>query len=199
MKILMTAFDPFGGETVNASQEALTKLTPPPGVELVRMILPTVYGLAGEIIKNKIEEIKPDVVICLGQAAGRNVVTPERVAINIRDASIPDNAGFQPCDEPVIPNGPAALFSTLPIRKMIDAAKDRGLPAAISNSAGTFVCNDLMYSLLFLLEENFPEIKGGFIHVPACSASENGPALQTMPIEEIVRVLETMLDALIKE
>lgn len=199
MKILMTAFDPFGGEPINASQEALTLLTPPEGIELSRMVVPTVFTHAAEQVICRVKEDRPDAVICLGQATGRTAVTPERVAINLRDASLPDNTGFQPVDEPAIPGGPAAVFSTLPVKRMVRAAQDLGLPAAVSNTAGTFVCNDLMYCLLSSLETVRSDIKAGFIHVPACRAPEMNPNLPTMPLETITATLEAMLCALLTD
>lgn len=196
MKILITAFEPFGGDSVNASLEAMRRLKAPQGVKLIRLEVPTVFGLAGQCVAGALEEQRPDWVICLGQAAGRSAVTPERVAINIRDASIPDNAQQQPVDEPVVPHGPAALFSTLPIRKMVAAAKENGYSAAISNTAGTFVCNDLMYSLLYTLQ-SYNTIRGGFVHVPALPDSRKPAA--GMPLDEIVGALEAMLCSLQEE
>ena len=158
MKILLSAFEPFGGEGVNASQEALKLIKAREGTELVKITVPTVFGLAGTTLLDALRKEKPDAVICLGQAGGRAAVTPERCAINVRDARIPDNAGHQPKDEPVIAGGPAAFFSTLPIKAMAAAARKAGFAAEISNSAGTFVCNDLMYSLLYTLEREFPAV-----------------------------------------
>ena len=196
MKILITAFDAFGGEEINASREALDRIQVPKGIELVRLVVPTVFGLAGEMLLEAVRRERPDAVVCLGQAAGRAAVTPERVAINVRDASIPDNAGQTPRDEPVVPGGPDAYFSTLPIREMTEAALSLGLPAAISNSAGTFVCNDLMYTLLHALKREFPKIRGGFIHVPACAASEKMPGTPTLPAEKCAAAIEAMLTAI---
>lgn len=196
MKILVTAFDPFGENDVNASWEALQRLTAPEGMELCKLQVPTVFGLAAQTVLDAVEKEKPDFVLCLGQAAGRTAVTPERVAINVRDASIPDNAGMQPQDEPIEPEGPAAYFSTLPIKAMVEAAMRAGVSAAVSNTAGTFVCNDLMYGLLHGLQKAHPEIRGGFVHVPACAAPKADPQLPAMPLAEIIKALEAMLTAL---
>ncbi len=193
MKILLTAFEPFGGEKTNASLEAMKGIRAPRGTELIRIEVPTVFGLAGETVLRAVREERPDVVLCLGQAAGRAAVTPERVAINVRDASIPDNAGEMPQDEPIVPGGPAAYFSTLPIRAMVSAAQAAGVPAAISNSAGTFVCNDLMYSLLHSLAAEFPQIRAGFVHVPACVPLEEGPSVPILSTEKAVAAIEAML------
>ena len=192
-KLLISAFEPFGGEERNASLEALRSVKAPPGTELKKIVLPTVFGLAGERLLAVLQEEKPDTVICLGQAAGRAALTPERAAINIRDASIPDNAGLCPQDEPVIPDGPAAYFSTLPIKEMTEAALRAGIPAAVSNSAGTFVCNDLMYTLLYAISEEDLAIRGGFIHVPLFAPKSSAPETPYMPLEDIVKGLDAML------
>ena len=196
MKLLLTAFDPFGGEKTNASLEALKKIKPPDKMELVKLELPTVFGRAGEVLLDALRRERPDAVICLGQAAGRAAVTPERVAINVREASIPDNAGQMPADEPVVPGGPAAYFSLLPLRAMIEAASTAGVRAAISNSAGTFVCNDVMYTLLYALNTQYPQTIGGFIHVPACAPSEKDPGMPVLPTEMTVAAIEAMLAVL---
>ena len=196
MKILLSAFEPFGGENKNASLEAMKRIQPSKGIEMKKIVIPTVFGLAGETLMKAVREEKPDVVICLGQAAGRAAVTPERIAINVRDASIPDNAGNRPQDEPIVPDGPAAFFSTLPVRAMADAAKSAGFDAAVSNSAGTFVCNDLMYTLLYALEREFPTSRGGFIHVPACVSSDQSAPVPVMPSSVTAAAIEAMLAVL---
>ena len=196
MKILLSAFEPFGGESVNASQEALKLIRAREGTEQIKITVPTVFALAGETLLEAVRAEKPDVVICLGQAAGRSAVTPERCAINVRDARIPDNAGRQPKDEPVIAGGPAAFFSTLPIKAMAAAARKAGFAAEISNSAGTFVCNDLMYSLLYTLEREFPAVRGGFIHVPACACSDQSAPVPIMPSSVTAAAIEAMLAVL---
>lgn len=196
MKILLSAFEPFGGEGVNASQEALKLIKAREGTELVKITVPTVFGLAGTTLLEALRREKPDAVICLGQAGGRAAVTPERCAINVRDARIPDNAGHQPKDEPVIAGGPAAFFSTLPIKAMAAAARKAGFAAEISNSAGTFVCNDLMYTLLYTLEREFPAVRGGFIHVPACVSSDQSAPVPIMPSSVTAAAIEAMLAVL---
>lgn len=167
MTILVTAFDPFGGSAENSSLEVLQALPDRIGdAAVVRRVLPTVFGEAARLAMEAAEALQPGAVVCLGQAAGRKAVTPERVAINLMDASGPDNAGFQPADEPVIPGGPAAYFSTLPIKAMTAALREAGLPAAVSNTAGTFVCNSLMYAMLHYAACRRPELRCGFVHVP---------------------------------
>ncbi|MBR4992271.1 MAG: pyroglutamyl-peptidase I [Clostridia bacterium] len=171
MHILITAFEPFQQETVNATMEALALLPDSVcGHVLTRRVLPVAFGKAIDCIKTLVDELSPDAVICLGQATGRSDVTPERVAINVSDARIPDNAGFQPADLPIREDGPAAYFSTLPLRAMIAAMKEAGVPASLSNTAGTFVCNNLMYGLLDHLDRTGRHIPAGFIHIPATPA-----------------------------
>ena len=198
MTILMTAFEPFGNDNMNSSLEVLKRIVPPDGIDLIRLQVPTVFTLAGETVMQCVEKERPAYVICLGQAAGRSAVTPERVAINLRDASIPDNQGHQPTDESIILDGPAAIFSTLPIKEMVSAAKAAGMKAAVSNTAGTFVCNDLMYTLLYSLGKDYPAIKGGFIHIPACCSEDGAPERSDMTLDSAVLTIESMLRAIQK-
>lgn len=195
MKILLTAFEPFGGESVNPAWEAVRTVKAPAGAELIRLQVPTVYGRTGETVLDAVRRERPDAVLCVGQAAGRAALTPERVAINCRDAAIPDNAGQRPTDEPVVPGGPAAYFSTLPVRAMTEAIRAAGVPAGISNTAGTFVCNDLLYALLHGLAREYPGIRGGFIHVPCLpeQAARRADGTPFLPLSEIVRGLEAAL------
>ncbi|MBR0081808.1 MAG: pyroglutamyl-peptidase I [Clostridia bacterium] len=198
MRILLTAFEPFGGEDTNAALEAVQRVSAPAGVELERCTVPTVFGRCTETVLDAVRCFGPDVVVCVGQAAGRAAITPERVAINVREARIPDNAGWQPFNEPVDPDGPAAYFSRLPIHAIRDAIQSVGVPAAISDTAGTFVCNDLMYGLLRAIETEFPAMRGGFIHVPCTpqQAETRMPPLPSLPIEDTVRGLEAALTVL---
>ena len=167
MKVLVTGFEPFGGEKINPSFEAV-KLLPDSmdGVSIIKRQVPTVFRKSIEELKRLIEEIKPDVVLCVGQAGGRSEISIERVAINIDDANIKDNEGNQPVDEIIFEDGENAYFSNLPIKALVEKIKEAGIPAGISNSAGTFVCNHIMYGLLYLIDKKYPHIKGGFIHVP---------------------------------
>ena len=149
MKLLITGFDPFGGETVNPSWEAVKLLPDTVGdYALYKMNIPTIYGTAARLVLEKAEQIGADVILCVGQAGGRGAVTPERIGINIRSAKIPDNAGNQPVEQPVAEGGPDGLFSTVPVAAMARAIQEAGLPGGVSNSAGTFVCNDVLYTLL---------------------------------------------------
>ena len=166
MRLLITGFEPFGGDSSNASWLAVEHLPDHVGrFDLEKRCLPVVFGEAADILVKEIEALKPDAVICVGQAGGRTAITPERVAINLRDARIPDNAGKQPRDQAIDPQGPAAYFSTLPLRLMVEAIAEKEIPAALSLTAGAFVCNDLFYSLMRTLEGT--NIPAGFIHVPS--------------------------------
>ncbi len=189
MKILVTAFEPFGSSSVNASQEALALVDAQSvEAELIRMILPVTFEGSARLLREAVRREKPDAVLCLGEAGGRAALTPERVAVNLRDARIPDNAGAQPVDLPVEEGGPAAIFSTLPVKRMAQAISDAGLPAALSLSAGSYVCNHLMYSLLSYCQRESPQIRAGFMHLPALSPDTPGP-------EELARGVEAALRA----
>lgn len=194
MKLLLTAFDPFGGASVNPALEAVKRVGDIPGVEVKILEVPTVFGASVAAVTAAVEEFRPDAVLCVGQAGGREGLTPERVAINVDDARIPDNAGNQPIDTPVVPGGPAAYFSTLPIKAMAAAIRAAGLPASVSNTAGTFVCNHLMYGVLHELARRHPTVRGGFLHVPFLpEQTVSGPSL---PAEDIARGLEAAIAAI---
>ncbi|MBO0432576.1 pyroglutamyl-peptidase I [Enterococcus sp. DIV0660C] len=167
MKVLVTGFDPFGGDKVNPAYEAVKKMPAEiAGAEIIKLEVPTVFGKSSQVVREAIKEHQPEIVICVGQAGGRSAVSFERVAINLAEARIPDNEGNQPFDTVLEEDGPAAYFTTLPIKAMTKNVHDHGLPAYISYTAGTFVCNDIMYRLLHVLHTEFPTIRGGFIHVP---------------------------------
>ena len=200
-KILLTGFDPFGGELVNPAWEAVKLIKAPQGLTLVKLQVPTVFALSGETVMEAVRREKPYAVVCIGQALGRNAVTPERVAINVDDGRIADNAGMQPVDEPIRADGPAAYFATLPVKKMVEAIKAAGYPGTLSNSAGTFVCNHLMYALLDGLAREFPEVKGGFIHVPGLpeQAERAGSSCPSLELQAIVGALEAALGVLAED
>ena len=190
-KLLITGFDPFDGATVNPSWEAVKLLPDTIGeYEIHKLQIPTVFGLAPRTVLAEAENIQPDVIISVGQAGTRPAVTPERIGINVRDARICDNAGISPKDEPIIPNGPDGYFSTLPVKAMIAAINESGLPAAISNTAGTFVCNDVLYSLLHHYAGT--GIRCGFIHVPWLP-EQGEPSL---PLKSTAKALEIAISVL---
>ncbi|MCM1309239.1 MAG: pyroglutamyl-peptidase I [Butyrivibrio sp.] len=193
MKIMLTAFDAFGEDRINSSSEALDALfVPSETAALVKLKLPTAFGRAAGLLSEALKEHKPDAVLCIGQAAGRPAITVERVAINIMDAEIADNEGFKPTDVPIEANAPAAYFSTVPIKKIAGAVLAAGIPAEISNTAGTFVCNSLLYGALHYISVNSLPIRAGFIHVPCIpkqtKAAEKKPSV--MELERIVKALE---------
>lgn len=192
-KLLITGFDPFGGESINPAWEAVRLL---PDVirdfELVKLEIPTVFGAAAQVVIDKAEEIHPDAIISVGQAGGRAAVTPEMVGINLRYASIPDNMGALPCDIPIAEGGPAAYFSTLPVRAMAKAICDAGLPGAVSYSAGSFVCNDVLYSLLHHFDGT--AVRAGFIHVPFLP--EQTVDKPSLPLEQTAAALRAAIEAI---
>lgn len=173
--ILFTGFEPFGGETVNPALEAVRLLPDSAGgMPIRRLRLPTSFRHAGETLLEAVDAWRPKAVVCVGQAGGRKTVTPEKVAINYIDARIPDNDGAQPADVPIRADGPAAYFATLPVRAIDEAIRAAGVPCAVSYSAGCYVCNFVMYTLLDHLAQTAPDVLGGFIHVPYAAEQTAG-------------------------
>ena len=199
MKILVTGFDPFGGEKVNPALEAVKSLPSEiHGAEIHWVEIPTVFYRSAEVLEAEIVRFQPDAVLCIGQAGGRASLTPERVAINQDDARIPDNQGNQPIDTPIRLDGQAAYFSTLPIKAMVQAIKEEGLPATVSNTAGTFVCNHLMYQALYLADKKFPHMRAGFMHIPYMTEQViNKPNTASMNLTDIVRGIEAAIGAIV--
>lgn len=190
-KLLVTGFDPFGGESVNPAREAVLRLPDAVGgYEITKLEIPTVFGLAAETVLQAAEELCPHAILCVGQAGGRSAVTPEVVAINLREASIPDNAGNIPVNTPVVENAPAAYFATLPVRDMVQAVKECGIPCTLSYSAGTFVCNDLLYTLLHRYRDT--DVQVGFVHIPYLpeQAREGKPSME---LDTVVEALTAMI------
>jgi pyroglutamyl-peptidase len=197
-KILVTGFNPFGGEPVNPALEAVKLLDGKviTGYEVITKEIPTVFGKAIASLKEAIEEVHPDMVICVGQAGGRSTITPERVAINMDDARIPDNEKNQPIDAEIVPGGPAAYFTKLPVKAMVQKMNENGIPASVSNTAGTFVCNHIFYGLMNYLESSARDIRGGFIHIPFIPEQiVRNPGHPSMSLEMIVRGLELSIEA----
>ncbi|TWD42950.1 pyroglutamyl-peptidase I [Pantoea sp. SJZ147] len=166
--VLMTAFEPFGGESINPSWQAVSALEGQQiaGARIVTRQLPVVFSEVLDVLYQALDEIKPDAIISVGQAGGRSDITVERIGINVDDARIPDNAGHQPVDEPVVQDGPAAYFSRLPIKAIVAAVRKAGIPASVSQTAGTFTCNRVMYGLLHWLHQHGSAARAGFIHIP---------------------------------
>ena len=191
-KLLITGFEPFGGEKINPSYEAVRLLPKEIGeYGIAKLCVPVVFGKAAETVMREAERINPDVILCIGQAGGRNAITPELVGINLRNADIPDNEGARPCDEPIIENGIAAYFSTVPVRKIANAINAAGILSKVSYSAGAYVCNDLIYTLLARYENSNTRV--GFIHVPYSEEQGKDPS---MPLSEIVRALTVAIENL---
>lgn len=197
MKVLITGFDPFGGEQINPAEEAVKRVRDNiNGAEVIKLTIPTVRTKSVEAIEKAIKKHNPDIVISVGQAGGRFDITPERVAINLDDFRIKDNEGNQVVDEIIKEDGQAAYFSNLPIKGMVKHMNENGIPASVSNTAGTFVCNHVMYGILYMIDKKYPNIKGGFIHIPYMTAQvvdkKNTPY---MSLDEIVKGLELAIEA----
>lgn len=186
-KLLITGFEPFGEEKINPSWEAL-KLLPDniAGYEIHKLLLPVVFGDAAQIVIDEADKIQPDVIISIGQAGGRDAITPELVGINLRNATITDNSGNQPSDEAIIIGGADAHFSTLPVRKIADMINEKGIPSKVSYSAGAYVCNDVLYTLLAHYKGT--EVLVGFIHVPYCSEQNKEPYMSLDDIAKAITI-----------
>ncbi|UTD08718.1 pyroglutamyl-peptidase I [Treponema denticola] len=204
MKILVTGFDPFGGEKINPALETI-KLLPNEilGAKIIKLEIPTVIGKSVAKIKDMIEKENPDVVLSIGQAGNRADISVERIGINIDDCRIPDNEGNQPIDEPVVKDGPAAYFVTLPIKAIVEKVKAGKIPASISNTAGTFICNHVCYGVAHIAAERTAQgkpMKSGFIHIPFLPEQVIGkPALTpSMSLEMIVKGIELAIEAIVQ-
>jgi pyroglutamyl-peptidase len=192
MKILLTGFEPFGKATLNPSGEIVKQIS---GENIVTAILPVAYAQSAERLMQLIAEHNPEVVICLGQAEGRTQITPERIAINLDDARLADNEAVMRNEMPILLDGPVAYESTLPIKEMVKAINNTGVPAAVSLSAGAFLCNHVFY----VAQDHFKgtKVRSGFVHVPLMDEqAEEFPGLPTMPLEQMVTAVRAMLEVL---
>lgn len=199
MKILVTGFDPFGDDSINPAIEAV-KLLPDEinGAEIIKLEIPTVFYKSADVVSEAIEKEQPNYVLNIGQAGGRAELTPERVAINMDDARIEDNEGQQPIDVAIREDGESAYFSKLPIKAMVDYMKKENVPASVSNTAGTFVCNHIMYQTLYLAMTDYPEVKAGFMHIPFLPEQVlNRPNTPSMALDDIVHGITASLEAII--
>ena len=200
-KVLITGFDPFGGEKINPAYEAV-KLLPDEisGAKIIKKEIPTVFQKGPDAVYEAIQENQPDYVLCIGQAGGRSQVTPEWVGINFRNARIADNEGNQPLQTSVVENGPEAYFTMLPVFRMVEKRKEHGSPASVSYTAGTYVCNDVMYSVLHYCNTEFKGVKGGFMHVPyATEQTVNQPAgTPGMNLKDIAKAIELSVEAMLE-
>ena len=197
MKALVTGFEPFGADAINPSREAVLRL--PARLDELTIktrILPTVFGRTIAALEDALVATRPDIVLCVGLAGGRAELSLERVAINVDDARIPDNDRQQPIDRPIAAEGPAAYFTGLPVKAAVAALREAGLPAIVSNTAGTFVCNHLFYGLMHLVASRSLPIRGGFLHVPYMPeqvATLAGMQVPSMALADIVRGIEIIL------
>ena len=209
MKLLVTGFEPFNGQTVNPSEQIIQQLTTPAGTTLIKAVLPVEFQNATAQLQELLLRHQPDILLSIGQAGGRPEISVERVAINIdcvksSDGSkmLPDNAGDMPMDKPIASDGPAAYFATLPLWKIVEAIQKKGIPAAVSNTAGTYVCNHIMYAGLHQAATQYPQMKAGFIHVPflpeQIAHREDRDRLAAMSLSDMVTALQATLNLLAK-
>ena len=207
MKILITGFEPFNGGIINPSEQIVYRLTAPEGVTLIKKILPVEFKRTSVLLRELFQEYQPDIVLSLGQAGGRAEISVERVAVNIDSVKssngskmLPDNAGDIPVDESIEKDGAAAYFSTLPLWQLVEAVQEKGIVSAISNSAGTYVCNHVMYETLYQAAVQYPKMKAGFIHVPFLPEQienrEDKERLAAMPLDDMVTALQAVLEVL---
>ena len=191
-KLLITGFEPFGGENINPSWEAVSRLPDKIGeYTLTKLRIPVAFGVSAQTVIDAANQLCPDVILCIGQAGGRSAITPELVGINLRYASMPDNLGNQPKDEPIAAGLPSAYFSTLPVRKIAEAIQTAGIPSQVSYSAGAYVCNEVLYALLSCFVNSGTRV--GFIHIPYCHAQNKTPS---MALEEVVKGLKIAVENL---
>lgn len=191
--VLITAFEPFGGENINPSWLAAEALNGSEiaGAQIVARQLPVVFREVLPVLYAAMDELQPEIILALGQAGGRSDISVERIGINIDDARIPDNAGEQPIDEAIVADGPAGYFSTLPVKAMVAAMRDAGIPASVSHSAGTFTCNRVMYGLLHRLHRDGNRARGGFVHIPWLPQQAVAhPGAPSMALEQVRQALE---------
>lgn len=209
MKLLVTGFEPFNGGSVNPSQQIVHRLTAPEDVKLIKEILPVEFKNTTVRLKELLSKHQPDIVLLIGQAGGRAEISVERVAINVDNVKssngkkmLPDNAGDTPVDERIEADGAAAYFATLPLWEIVEAVQEKGIPAAISNSAGTYVCNHVMYEVLYLAATQYPQMKAGFVHVPflpeQIANRVDKERLAAMSLDDMLTALQATLEIIVK-
>ena len=203
MKILVTAFEPFNGRDINPSQLILEQLEAPKGVTLIKELLPVEFQATTEILQKLLKEYEPDVVLSLGQAGNRPEISVERVAINLDNCRssngkkmVADNAGETPLDQPIIEDGPAAYFSNLPVWEVVEKIQEAGVPAAVSYTAGSYVCNHVMYTVLHEVATKHPKTKAGFVHVPFLP-EQNPVTGYTMELDEMCKAIQVSLECML--
>ena len=201
MKILLTGFDPFGGEKVNPAYEAV-KLLPDniAGADIIKLEIPTVFTRSALVVDENIKKYKQDVILSIGQAGGRSSITVEKVAINLAEARIPDNDGEQPIEQELKKDGDTAYFATIPVKAIVNKIRENGIPANMSYTAGTYVCNSIMYNVLYLTNKKYPHIKAGFIHVPFSTEQAVGKpdGTASMPIETISMAIKYAIEVIVE-
>lgn len=200
MKVLVTGFDPFDKDIINPAYEAVKKLPDKiKDAEIIKLEIPTSFKRSETIIEEAIEKYSPDIILSIGQAGGRNEITIEKVAINLLEARIKDNDGYQPFDTPIKEDGETAYFTNLPIKGMVKHIKENNIPVSISYTAGTFVCNSVMYNILYLINKKYNNLKGGFIHVPYLpdQAMGKNPIPSSMSSEMISKAIELGIEAIL--
>ena len=200
MKILVTGFDPFGGEPINPAIESVKRLPDNiAGAEIIKLEIPTVRKKSLEKIEKAINEHNPDIILSIGQAGGRFDISIERVGINLDDFRIPDNEGNQTIDEPIFPDGENSYFVKLPVKAMVQNVQKNNIPASVSYTAGTFVCNHVLYGVLYLIEKKYKDKKSGFIHIPFLPEQvvdkRNTPSME---LSTIVKGLTAAIEAIVK-
>lgn len=197
-RVLVTAFEPFGGESINPALEIARRLREMPqedSIEVLTLTVPVTFADSHAVVIDELRRTRFDAVLLIGQAGGRSAVTVERIGINVDDAGIPDNAGVKLTDEPILADGPAAYFATIPVKEVVEAIRAEGIPAAVSNSAGTFVCNHLMYRVLAHLDGS--DTIAGFIHVPWLPVQvANRPSQPSMSLDDMTRAIQAAIRAL---
>lgn len=199
MKVLVTGFDPFNNDTINPAWEAVSRLKDEiAGAQIVKLQVPTVFHKSIQVIREAMDREQPDVVLSVGQAYGRGDITPERVGINLSDATFADNEGYQPTDEPIFADGADGYFSTLPNKAMVEAIRAKGIPASVSTTAGTFVCNHVLYGVQYHVRKDFPNTRSGFIHIP-CLPSQTVKlrGMPSMSLADDVIALEAAIEAIV--
>lgn len=201
MKILLTGFEPFGKESINPSWEAVAEVPDYfEDSEVIKACLPVSFKKASEMLEQAVMMFRPDVLLCVGQAGGRFEINIERVAINLADSNKADNDGYCPVDTPLRTDAPDAYFSNLPVKQLVEAVRQAGIPAVVSNSAGAYVCNSVFFSAMHLVHSTCPNMRAGFIHIPylPCQAVEKSKQ-PTMTKETVALALETIINTLITE
>ena len=200
MKILVTGFDPFGGVPINPAIESVKRLPDNiAGAEIIKLEIPTVRKKSLEKIEKAINEHNPDVILSIGQAGGRFDISIERVGINLDDFRIPDNEGNQIIDEPIFPDGENSYFVKLPVKAMVQNVQKNNIPASVSYTAGTFVCNHVLYGVLYLIEKKYKGKKSGFIHIPFLPQQVvDKRNMPSMELNTIVKGLTAAIEAIVK-